>query len=115
MEEVKQPNLKVSWIRRLWFILPAWAKNILIFISIATGVYWVLWAVYNGLHLVRSVIHWITDKTVFNIILAIILGVSVCAFIYAQFVLDLDPYGKFIEFIMPYYEELKASLINLLP
>ena len=106
---------KESWYKKLWLVLPTWMKKVLIALSIITVVYWVLWALYNTLHAIRALLHWITDQTVFNIILLIIIGVSIVAFIYAQFVLGLDPVGKFIDLIRPYYEQVKSYLINLLP
>lgn len=114
MEETQQTK-KILWIKRLWIVLPSWLKNILIGISIITMAYWVLWAIYKALDLVRSLLHWFTDERTFNAFLLIVVALSVGAFVYAQFVLGLDPFGKFVEFITPYYEELKQSLINLLP
>lgn len=114
MEET-QKEVKVMWYKKLWLVMPSWMKKVFIVLSIVTVVYWVLWALYNALHGIRFFLHWLTDKTVFNVILLIIIGVSIGAFIYAQFVLGLDPIGKFQEWLLPYYEEFKMYLINLLP
>ena len=109
-----QPKKEI-WFKRMWAIMPSWMKKILIALSIITIVYWLLWAIYNTLHLIRGIVHWITDEKTFNIMLLIIIGVSIVAFIYAQFILGLDPIGKFMDLITPYYEQLKSYLINLLP
>ena len=108
-------NLNVVPKLTLFARLPKWLRAILLLVSIITVIYWLGFSVYKFLSALRVIGAFIFDKRNYWTAVWCILILCVGAILLGQFYFELDPIGKLIEFITPYYERLTSYLTNLLP
>ena len=98
--------------RSLFSRLPKWLQVILIVISIITVVYWLGFVVYKVLSAIRCIGAFIFEKRNYWTFLCCILILLVGTFIVAQFVLGLDPWGNFTNWVTDSINYLKGLVIE---
>lgn len=98
------------WYKRL----PSVIRFILLVFSIITLVFWLGVLAFKIIELTRKLIHWLTDKNRWwtFVVCALIVGLGV--FLASQFIYDLDPVGKLINWFNERLDSVKQWLINLI-
>lgn len=94
--------------------LPKIIKVLLYILLTLSCIYLIIILLYKLLEILRIIIHFISDKRNWWTFVVCILIVCIGAFIFAQFFLGLDPYGKFIFYIQSLWKDFINSIINLL-
>ncbi len=98
--------------RSIFHKLPKWLRIILITLSIITVVYWLGFITYKVLSAIRVVGAFIFEKRNYWTFLVCILILLVGSFIIAQFMLGLDPWGNFWNWVIDRFNEIKSNLIE---
>ena len=79
--------------------LPKWLKILIYVVLTLTLIYWLGLLIYKFLEYLRRFIHWASEKRNWWTFLFSVFLVLVGSFIMAQFVLGLDPWGKFVDWL----------------
>lgn len=108
MEQVVINEVK----RSLFHKLPKWLQVVLLTLSIITVVYWLGFVVYKLLCAIRCIGAFIFEKRNYWTFLVCILILLIGTFIVAQFILGLDPWGHFSNWVVDRFNELKGFIIE---
>ena len=108
MQELAQETIKKHW----YSGLPKWLKAILLIISIVTVVYWFGFIVYQILKAIRCVGAYIFDKNHYWTFIICIFLIAISALLLAQFYFNLDPFGKFIDWLTNLFDSFIGKFLN---
>ena len=108
MEEMAIKNIKKHWYSNF----PKWLKAVLLIISIITLIYWVGVIIFKILSGIRVIGAFLFEQRNYWTFLMCILILIVGSLLIAQFALDMNPFGKFYEWILSKIQEVRSSIGN---
>ena len=85
---------------------------LLIIASIITLVYWVIWLIIKILKAIQKVGAFIFEARNYWTFVGCIVVLLIGTLLVAQFLLGLDPIGKFIEFILDKFQWIRDTIGN---
>lgn len=94
--------------------LPSAIRFILLVFSIITLVFWLGVFVYKIIDTARKLIHWLTDSRNWWTFVVCILILGIGILLASQFVFNLDPVGKVVNWFNETKDGVKEWLINLI-
>lgn len=92
--------------------MPAAIKWILYILLAITMIYWIIILTYKILEYTRRFMSFVSEKRNWWTFICCIFILLIGTFIVAQFVLGLDPFGKFINSIIEKINEIKNNLLK---
>lgn len=92
---------------------PKWLKVILYALLTITCIYWVLLGAYKLLNMIRIILHWATHPSNFWTFVICILILVVGSLLVAQFFFNLDPFGKFIDWLVSLWNGFRNYMASL--
>lgn len=90
--------------------LPRWLRVFLIIASIITLIYWIIFITYKILCAIRVFGAFIFDKRNYWTFLFCIFILALGTLLISQFVLNLNPIGKFVDFMLEQYNYIKQTI-----
>ena len=94
--------------------IPKVIKWILYILLAITMIYWIIMLVYKILELIRRFLHFISDKRNWWTFVGCIIILLIGTFLVAQFILGLDPIGKFITSVNEMINNIRNNLGNII-
>lgn len=92
--------------------IPRIIKWLLYILLTITMIYWIIMLVYKILELIRRFVHFVSDKRNWWTFVCCVFILLIGTFIVAQFVLGLDPLGKFIISVNEMINNIRNSIGN---
>ena len=92
--------------------MPSAIKWILYILLAITMIYWIIILTYKILEYTRRFMSFVSEKRNWWTFVCCIFILLIGTFIVAQFVLGLDPFGKFINSIIEKINEIKNNLLK---
>lgn len=92
--------------------MPTTIKWILYILLAITMIYWIIILTYKILEYTRRFMSFVSEKRNWWTFIVCIFILLIGTFIVAQFVLGLDPFGKFINSIIEKINEIKNNLLK---
>ncbi len=90
--------------------LPKWLKWLLYIVITITCIYWLGVMLYKLLEALRKFLHWASDKRNWWTFLTCIFILLIGSLLISQFALGLNPFGKFINWIVNQWTEFRNWL-----
>lgn len=90
--------------------IPRIIKWLLYILLTITIIYWIIIMAYKLLDLMRRFLHFVSDKKNWWTFVCCVCILLIGTFIVAQFVLGLDPMGKFINSIKEMIDNIRNSI-----
>lgn len=92
--------------------IPRIIKWLLYILLTITMIYWIIMLVYKILELIRRFVHFVSDKRNWWTFVGCVIILLIGTFVVAQFVLELDPLGKFITSVNNMIDNIRNSIGN---
>ena len=90
--------------------IPRIIKWLLYILLTITIIYWIIIMTYKLLDLMRRFLHFVSDKKNWWTFVCCVCILLIGTFIVAQFVLGLDPFGKFINSIKEMIDNIRNAI-----
>lgn len=94
--------------------LPLPLRIICYVIVYGTLVYLLFFMIYCALSIIQKVVSFLFDKRNYWTFVVCVLILLIGSLLIAQFVLGLNPFGKFIDYVIQIWENIKNGLIDLM-
>lgn len=93
--------------------MPNFLKVFLYILLTVTCVYWLCYLLYKFLEILRIILHTISERGHWWFMIFVIIAFAIATLLISQFVFDLDPIGKFVEWIKINFQSFRNWLGNL--
>ena len=94
--------------------IPKVIKWLLYILLTITMIYWIIILSYRILEIIRRTVHFVSEKRNWWTFVCCIFILLIGTFLVAQFVLGLDPMGKFITSVNEMIDNIRNNLGNII-